>query len=113
MDVPRFIVNKYKSELGGFSFSFRNEKEKEKRYKDIYEDLKVKKGIDKEYNTIGMTLQINEAFSNYQIYRTILELGESRIEILEKSLFILEKLEEKHKNKKTIKDLFIKNKLKI
>uniref|UniRef100_UPI003F494318 NACHT domain-containing protein n=1 Tax=Bacillus multifaciens TaxID=3068506 RepID=UPI003F494318 len=114
INIARFIARKYKQKMDNIPEEYINTFDKQttqNKYQEIYNNgipvddyLRNGKVVQK------VTLDFDEALNNDQIYQDILKLSETRIQDLKFSLYILDQLKEKYKNKKSMKELFSKTK---
>lgn len=112
MNIIRFISAKYRKKLEIVPREYiktHTIKNSQNMYQEIYNKYKPQNintvhGIP----TQEVTLHFDRALNNDQILQEILEVSENIIIDLNFSLYILEILKEKYKNKKSMKELFSK-----
>lgn len=114
INLVRFIASKYLHKIENTPIEYLKEFDKTKT-QNLYQEIYNKSVPDNFYMSLDrkrkkVTFRFNEAKENNLIYRNILELSENHIKDLKFSLYILDLLKEKYKNKKSMRELFLKTK---
>lgn len=112
-NMVNFVCEKYQDKMNNIpqklKHTEKDEENKQKNYRKIYNKrIKTHPDYTNDENTI--TLEFSEAKIDNEIYIDILGIGEKDIKKLDISLIVLQNLKDKHKNRKSMKNLFSKNK---